>query len=339
MSEVAGERPVSTPGQEVGAELRQAREQQALSVEDVALRTRIPLRFLHAIEAGVHDGLPSAMYAVGFVRTYAKTVGLDPQSLGERFRREIGYMRAPSSMPEYLEEADPARVPPRWFVMGGLLAALIVALGYWLIRTQTVPNDEEIVQAVAGTAPVASQPAPQVIAPSPAPVEAGPVVLTATADVWLRVYERNGAKLLERELKAGESWQLPTTAVDPLLLTGHPQALTIRVGALLVPPLAKSDVSIKDVSLKPAALLALAQPAPPQLPVALDGTAPQPLPQAVIDPVAKPSRRATAARRSPSVAPAADAAPSGDVGVDSGTNSAAPSGADAAPVAAPMSAH
>ena len=42
MSEVAGERPVSNPVQEVGAELRQAREQQALSVEEVALRTRIP---------------------------------------------------------------------------------------------------------------------------------------------------------------------------------------------------------------------------------------------------------------------------------------------------------
>lgn len=263
MSELAGERPASNPVLDVGAELRQARERLEMSVDDVALRTRIPLRFLNEIESGSHQGLPSAMYAVGFVRTYAKTVGLDPQSLGERFRREIGYYRAPSSMPEYLEEADPARVPPRWFVLGGLLAALIVGLGYWYIRTQTVPSDETIVQAVAGTGPTTLQPTPQAIEPSPAPVAAGPVVLTASDDVWLRVYERSGGKLLERELKAGESWQLPTTAVDPLLLTGHPQALTIRVGTFLVPPLATSDVTVKDLSLKPAALLALARPVPP----------------------------------------------------------------------------
>ncbi|WP_221792258.1 helix-turn-helix domain-containing protein [Aquisediminimonas sediminicola] len=263
MSEVTEEGLAREAEVSVAGALKAAREGMNLSIDDIGQKTRIPLRFLNAIEAGDHSDLPSAMYAVGFVRTYAKAVGLDGQALGERFRQEIGYDRARTAMPEFMEEADPARVPPRWLVLGGVLAALLVALAYWVIRAQSVPSNEEIAQAVAGTDVPVAQPGP--VAKTPAAIAPATtsgnvqVVLTAVENVWLRVYERNGATLFERELAKGESWQVPTNAVDPLILTGRPQSLIVRVGADVMPPLGKGDKSINDVSLKPEALRALAQ--------------------------------------------------------------------------------
>jgi len=264
MSEVTEEGLAPEANVSVGGELKAAREALTLSIDDIAQKTRIPLRFLNAIEVGDHTDLPSAMYAVGFVRTYAKSVGLDGHALGERFRQEIGYDRARPAMPEFLEEADPARVPPRWLVLGGVVAALLVALAYWVIRAQSVPSEEDIAQAVAGTDVQVAQAdtvakAPVAAVPATAPVNA-PVVLTAIENVWLRVYERSGATLFERELAKGENWQVPTNAVDPLILTGLPQSLIVRVGADVMPPLGKGDKSISGVSLKPEALRALAQP-------------------------------------------------------------------------------
>ena len=57
---------------------------------DVATALRIRLPYLEAIEDGRWPELPGNAYALGFVRAYAKLLGLDPEEMARRFRAEAG---------------------------------------------------------------------------------------------------------------------------------------------------------------------------------------------------------------------------------------------------------
>jgi cytoskeletal protein RodZ len=68
----------------VGHELRAARQERNLTIEQVSRITFIRPRHLEAIEAGNLAALPSLTQARGFVRTYAQHVGLNPEALVAR---------------------------------------------------------------------------------------------------------------------------------------------------------------------------------------------------------------------------------------------------------------
>ena len=70
---------------DVGTTLRQAREQRALSVEDLARITKITTANLTAVEQNRRDDLPGDVYVRGFVRAYAREVGLDPDDTARRY--------------------------------------------------------------------------------------------------------------------------------------------------------------------------------------------------------------------------------------------------------------
>jgi len=248
----------------VGERLRTAREAQGLTLDDIASRTRIPIRHLQSIEREEWDALPAPTYSIGFGRAYANAVGLDGAAIGAEIRGQIGGPQPyPTTAAPYYQPADPARVPPRSLALIAAAIALVLAAGYMVWRAGAVDDGPEIVaidEVPPPTAPVAINPAP-----APAP-QTGPVVLTATDDVWLRIYEAGGARLLERTLQAGERYEVPATATAPLILTGRPDALRVTVGTTEIPPLGAAQRTISDVSLLPADLLARVQPQPAQTP-------------------------------------------------------------------------
>ena len=67
------------------SELRHARERMGLSLRDVADRTKIRAAILDAIENNDADRLPPPIFARGFIRAYAREVGLDPQMVARRY--------------------------------------------------------------------------------------------------------------------------------------------------------------------------------------------------------------------------------------------------------------
>ena len=84
----------------------------------------------------------------------------------------------------------------------------------------------------------------------------GEVVLTATAPVWLRVYDASKTKLFEKEMTVGERYAVPANANNPMILTGRPDGLKVTVGGREVAPLGTAEKSIKDVGISAAALAA-----------------------------------------------------------------------------------
>jgi cytoskeleton protein RodZ len=64
---------------DVGAVLRDAREQRGLSLDQLAQATKIRVTVLQAIETNRGEKLPEPIFLRGFVRAYAREVGLNPQ--------------------------------------------------------------------------------------------------------------------------------------------------------------------------------------------------------------------------------------------------------------------
>lgn len=267
MNDTAGEFAAEIPFT-VGARLAEARKAQSLELEDIAARTRVPLRHLQAIEANDLAALPAVPYSVGFVRSFAQILGLDAAALAREFREEMGGGPAERVIPEPFEPADPARVPSRFLVTVAIVLALVLGGAYAIWRSGLLGGgaDDRARLATgesATEAPHSTQPrAPAASTAAPAPAT-GPVVLTALEPVWLRVYEADGTRLIEKQMNVGETWQVPATAADPKILTGRPQALRVTVGSTVIPPLGAPERTIRDVSLKPDALIARLNPPAP----------------------------------------------------------------------------
>jgi len=74
----------------VGAELRAARRRMDVTLEAAAGHLKIRADYLKSLEQDDHAALPALPYTLGFVRSYATYVGLDPGKLADRFREEAG---------------------------------------------------------------------------------------------------------------------------------------------------------------------------------------------------------------------------------------------------------
>ena len=261
------EQPAETAGPPpgVGAQLRSAREAKGLTLQQVAAQTRIPLRHLETIESGDYSRLPGRTYAVGFSRTYAKTVGLDQDDVVAMVRAELDQQSGvEDSRPATFEPGDPARVPSRglgWFAVFALL--LLLAGGFFFFRAMFAPagelpslvEQEQAEQAARTPSAAARQ-------PQAAPT-GGAVVFTALdGPVWVKFYDASGAQLMQAEMARGDTYTVPADANGPMLWTGRPEALAITVGGRSIPKLAEVQTTMKDVPVTAEALLARNQPSP-----------------------------------------------------------------------------
>ena len=273
-----------------GERLRQSREAQGLSLAEVAMRTRVPLRHLEAIETSDYSGLPSPTYAVGFARAYARAVGADEVAIAAAVRAEVAQLgrRTPEYQP-YVT-ADPARLPSRGLAIvaaGVALAVLVLAvLWFGTLRWHA---------ATPATAPtVASVPEPAAATSTLTAPTGGQVRLTATDDVWLRVYDAANKTLRQGTLKPGESYDVPADADRPMINVGRPDKLQVTLNGSAVPALGDGKRAIKDVPVGGAAIAARLAGAPigsaPDTPVGGPSTAPTTPPPAVASP-SPPSRR------------------------------------------------
>jgi cytoskeleton protein RodZ len=252
----------------VGERLRAAREAAKLDLNDIATKTRVPLRHLEAIERGDVGALPSPTYAIGFARSYARAAGLDDRDIAHDMRIELGRAPLDTDEAQPYEPVDPARLPSRLLAWTAAILAVVLAGGYLFWRTQYYGAAEPAPTDVSVPAETVQAPSASVAPPQPAAAPSGEVVLTATAPVWLRVYDRSDKVLLQKEMTAGERFAVPVDADTPMVRTGRPDALQVTVGGAPVAPLGPPERTVRDVVLTAAALAARPAPAP------LPGTVP-----------------------------------------------------------------
>ena len=235
----------------IGERLRRAREARAMSLDDVASQTRIPMRHLQHIEQEDWEALPAPTYAIGFTRNFATAVGLDGPAIANELRDRIGGQRRRTPAPEYYEPADPARAPPRSLVIGAIVAAVLL-VGAYLLWRNTLGADPgpapvqtiEVPEANGAAAAANGQPA------APADLTGQAVTLTALGEVWISVSD-GGTTLFQGNLTTGQTYTVPATAVRPVLRTGRPQLLRASAAGRDLGLIRGEERTVDDVSLLP----------------------------------------------------------------------------------------
>lgn len=211
---------------EIGDRLRQAREEQQLTLEQVAAKTLIQPRLLGAIEVAKLDRLPEPVYIQGFIRRYAEALGLNGGDLAKTFPTDTGIRPIQPSW----QESSAAQLRPLhlWVAYIVVVIAAVSALSYLISRSgpwsrPQVANNQSApaVQAeeeAAGTEPAAPPAAGTATAPTVEPTTdpaiAGKPVqveIELTAQSWLRVTV-DGQRDFEGVLPEGtqRSWAADT---------------------------------------------------------------------------------------------------------------------------------
>lgn len=155
------------PRGSIGAELRAARLARGEDLAGVAQRLRIRRDLLEAIEGGDFDRLPGRAYSIGFVKSYAGYLGLDPQAAVAAFKAEYDAAEAPAEAALAFPVAEEETRLPRGAML--VVAALVLAglYGIWML---TVSADRMVQERVArpSAVPQTRLPVPETAPPPPA---------------------------------------------------------------------------------------------------------------------------------------------------------------------------
>ena len=149
-------------GDGIGSYLRTVRETQDKSLDEAARVTRIGKNYLMAIEAEAYDKFPSAAYLKGFLRIYAKFLGLSGDDLVARYEQSNATSPAKTAEPPVgigFQRASAAKEGTRrWLVPVVLLLLITIAV---LITGKRDERPEQSSSAVRTSQPAAGSPPTQ----------------------------------------------------------------------------------------------------------------------------------------------------------------------------------
>ena len=109
-----------------GGVLTAARHALDLSVTDVARHLKLSPAQVEALEQGAYDRLPGRVFVRGFLRNYAKLLGIDPQPLLRSIEAEMPHPAVAEERAPSAQVVMPREQAARWPLYTVLLAALIV---------------------------------------------------------------------------------------------------------------------------------------------------------------------------------------------------------------------
>lgn len=123
---------IGTGRQELADILRNRRVKLGLTLEEVAETTRVRRNYLEALEQVAYDVLPSRAFAIGYVKAYARALGLDEESLADIYKREIedGQVKLQAPIGATLDDVQPNN---RNYVIGALLIVTLI-VGWNIIQ-------------------------------------------------------------------------------------------------------------------------------------------------------------------------------------------------------------
>jgi len=146
----------TAPRASFGPWLRAQREARGVTLAEIAEVSKISLRYLEALEQDRFDVLPAPVFVRGFLREYARVVGLDPDEVVNLFL--VSMPR--SAVERRIEPARPANgrsaVSPRGLLVVAIVTISILvaaALGFWITLRDEPPSPPAGAQASAQRRP------------------------------------------------------------------------------------------------------------------------------------------------------------------------------------------
>ena len=225
-----------------GEWLRRQREMREIGLREIADHTKISLRYLEAMEADRFDLLPAPIFAKGFLRAYAKYVGLSPDEV-------VNHYLAVHSPKESTAPGDATAARNRsraievghstlrrsWsygslLALAGLVLLILVAVAAYFSdhRREEAPASAQMPPMAAP--PVATPPAVQIPPPIPTPSSPLEVTLDFSQECWIEVVI-DGKKRISEQRNQGETLQLDAQKSVSLTL-GNAGGVAVHVNGL-----------------------------------------------------------------------------------------------------------
>ncbi len=208
----------------LGETLQRARQARGITMEDAERATRIPRRYLEALEQENFSILPAPVYARGFLRSYSGYLGLNPADLLPFF--PVGHVDEPK-----LEPLPEVKQPRTWSLSGIIAVAAVGALILIVVGLYSIGRDESG-GSVLRPGPVAvEESAPDVVVPpageaplaDPGVAQALPDLAGRSVEEAIAVVEETGAGYVVIGVREGEvplgqvvdQQPVPETVVGP----------------------------------------------------------------------------------------------------------------------------
>ncbi|GAB6408303.1 RodZ domain-containing protein [Pseudomonas sp. MHK4] len=129
-----------------GETLRQARESNGWSLAEVALKLNLTVSSLSNLEAGAFDKLPGHTFARGYIRAYAKLLGMDQAVLVQQFDQSTGTDSKGSNVHSLGRIEEPVRVSHTILrIVSLLLLVAVVGGGFVWWQDQTSQRTKDLV--------------------------------------------------------------------------------------------------------------------------------------------------------------------------------------------------
>ena len=216
-----------------------------MPLAEISEATKISTRYLEAMEQDRFDVLPASVFARGFLREYAKFVGLDPDEVVNSYLTALQEADDPGRLEEAGSSAPSVSRPERknnWFLIVALVIGLLLVafLIYW--GTTQDRGDLKVPTIAAPVLP----PAPA--RPTPPPTEqSAPLVVTMdfTQDCWVELTVDGRRRISELHVQ-GESKRLE--AQDEIRLTlGNAEGVRIEVNGEPYPLFETAGQTVRDL--------------------------------------------------------------------------------------------
>lgn len=183
--------------EELGASLQSLRRLKGLELDDIARNIKLSVRTLTSIEAGKTDELPHTVYAKGFVRTYAKYLGMPEEELNaallEAFPVDENEVNAPP-VALYTQQRKSSKLG----TIIVLFFLALLALGAWYVYSNVISKNQD---------PPAA-PATNTSSQSTAPAQANSSTMLAGQD---NPASNSTQSLLEKNFGAGATLEASPT--------------------------------------------------------------------------------------------------------------------------------
>ncbi len=184
----------------LGRYLKKEREIRNMSLREVAKNTKVKEHLLKAIEEDQYAPLPSPTYVKGFLLSYAKYVGLDPNDVLLRYENSLRgkSVTQPEGQPE---KKIIGNIKYPWVIGGVIVIGLFASYFLLFYPSQPPVKSISVKPKVEETLPSP----PQKVAPISSPEEQPfSLQLRADEETWVRI-QIDGQPQHEMTLRPGES--------------------------------------------------------------------------------------------------------------------------------------
>ena len=278
----------STMNAEVNAEmtagqiLREARTtgRRKREIPTIAKQLCIREEFLTALEDGDYTALPEVVYILGFARNYAMELGVEPDMIVEKIKKELGLVKneAPIVAPAPVEKVEVQKPVQKnddfvkklneikncrackfvikywkWFVGGLILVVVLAGIAVMLMTLSGKNHTEaEATVQVVTNEPVYQQPVRERFGTENR--ESAEIIFQSIQESWVKVEDARGKTIFSRVLVPGDVYYVPAGNKNKATF-GNAGGIDVWVRGELAPHVGDDNTRKTGVTLDPDELL------------------------------------------------------------------------------------